>query len=163
MHGYGWDEYDVRYGGRQTIHDAENAIDITTEFVKIPGGQHGGSWGVRVKGTPREDAPDRLVTTLIFYSAMEGFGSLSVKNEANELGITGTVIMEGSSNELGSFTLEVTEGPESNRHPPPTHPSYAAKPLDKTLVATLQVPDQQIWQAKRMFLFHSKWQKLAAV
>lgn len=151
MHGYGWDEYDVRHGGRQIIHDAENAIDITTEFVKIPGGQHGGSWGVRVKGAPRENAPERLVTTMIFYAAMEGFGTLLVKNEPDELGIEGTVIMEGSSNELGAFMLEVTEGPESNKHPPPSHQSYAAKPLDRTLVATLQVPDEQAWQAKRMF------------
>lgn len=151
MDGYGWDEYDVRYGGRQTIHDAENAIDITTEFVKIPGGQHGGSWGVRVKGTPREDAPERLVSTMIFYAAMEGFGNLAVKNKVDELGIEGIVAMEGSSNELGTFTLKVTEGPNSNRHPPPTHKSYEAKPLDRTMVASLQVPDGQAWQAKRMF------------
>lgn len=150
MHGYGWDEYDVRYGGRQTIHDAGNSIDVTTEFVKIPGGQHGGSWGARIKGTPREDAPERLMTTMIFYAAMDGFGSLGVKNEADELGIEGAVALEGSSDELGSFTLEVTEGPESNRHPPPSHQSYAAKPLDRTMVASLQVPADQLWQAKRM-------------
>ncbi len=151
MHGYGWDEYDVRHGGRQTIHDAGNTIDISTEFVKIPGGEHGGSWGVRIKGTPREDAPERLVTTVIFYAAMEGFGSLEVKNEANELGIEGSVTMGGSSNELGSFTLEVTTGPDSNRHPPPVHQSYSQKPLDRTIVASAQVPAEQIWQAKRRF------------
>lgn len=151
MHGYGWDEYDVRYGGRQTIHDAGNSIDITTEFVKIPGGQHGGSWGVRIKGTPRDDAPEKLMTTMIFYAAMDGFGSLGVKNEADELGIEGSVTLEGSSSELGGFMLEVTEGPESNRHPPPSHQSYATKPLDRTMVASLQVPSEQLWQAKRMF------------
>lgn len=151
MHGYGWDEYDVRHGGRQTIHDAGNTIDITTEFVKIPGGQHGGSWGVRIKGTPREDAPQILMTSLIFYTAMEGFGSLGVKNEADRHGIEGSVMMEGSSSELGAFTLEVTTGPDSNKHPKPTHPSYAEKPLDRTIVASFQIPDEQIWQAKRMF------------
>lgn len=150
MHGYGWDEYDVRHGGRQTIHDAGNNIDITTEFVKIPGGQHGGSWGVRIKGTPREDAPEILMTSLIFYAAMEGIGSLDVKNKADRHGIEGSVIMGGSSSELGAFTLEVTTGPDSNKHPQPTHPSYADKPLDRTIVASFQTPDEQIWQAKRM-------------
>lgn len=148
MDGYGWDEYDVRHGGRQTIHDAGNMIDIITEFVKIPGGQHGGSWGVRIKGKPRDDAQERLVTTMIFYAAMEGFGSLSVKNEAEALGIEGTVTLEGSTSELGSFTLEVTNGPDSNKHPPPSHQSYASKPLDRTMVTSLQVPDDRIWQAK---------------
>ncbi|KAL9601901.1 MAG: hypothetical protein Q9219_002254 [cf. Caloplaca sp. 3 TL-2023] len=149
MAGYGWDEYDVRLGGRQTIHDAGNMIDITTEFVKVPGGSHGGSWAVRVKGKPREDAPEHLVTSVIFYAAMEGFGSLQVSNEGDlDLGVEGTVRMDGSSHELGDFALEVTEGPGTNVHPPPTHQSYASKPLDKTIVASLQVEDVNLWQAK---------------
>lgn len=151
MAGYGWEEYDARQGGRQVIHDTENHIDITTEFVKIPGGKHGGSWGVRVKGKPGADAPSQLFTTVVFYAAMEGFGSLSIKNEEEELGVEGSVVMEGSTSELGGFTLDVTEGPDSNRHPFSRHPSSAEKPLDRTIVTSLQVPDENIWQAKRMF------------
>lgn len=148
MAGYGWDEYDVRHGGRQTIHDAGNSIDITTEFVKIPGGQHGGSWGVRVKGIPREDAPARLISTVLFYAGMEGFGSLSVQNEKDDLGIVGSVTMEGSSNELGDFKIEITEGPNTNLHPPRNHKSYEEKPLDRSIVASLMVPEGAMWQAK---------------
>lgn len=148
MAGYGWDEYDVRTGGQQTIHDAGNNIDITTSFVKIPGGSHGGNWAVRVKGTPRQDAPEHLITTVIFYAGMEGFGSLGVRNEPNTLGIEGSLIMEGATNELGEFTLEITEGPDSNSPPPTVHASAAEKPLDRTLVASLQVPDEGIWQVK---------------
>jgi mannosyl-oligosaccharide glucosidase len=150
MAGYGWDEYDVRYGGRQIIHDEGNTIDITTEFVKIPGGKHGGSWGVRVKGTPRDDAPKQLYTTMIFYAGMEGFGSLNVKNQKNDLGIEGPVIMEGSTTELGSFGLEITGGPNTNKHPRPTHPIYAARPLDRSRILSLQVPEGNLWQAKCM-------------
>lgn len=148
MAGYGWDEYDVRHGGRQTIHDAGNSMDITTEFVKIPGGEHGGSWGVRVKGAPREDAPARLMSTVLFYAGMEGFGSLSVQNERDDRGVLGPVNMEGSSNELGDFKIQVTEGPITNSHPPPNHKSYEEKPLDRSVVASLQVPEGGIWQAK---------------
>ena len=151
MAGYGWDEYDVRNGGRQTIHDAGNSIDITTEFVKIPGGKHGGSWGVRVKGTPREDAPDRLISTVLFYAGMEGLGELKIRNEHDDLGMEGTVAMQGSSNELGDFSLDVTEGSAENAHPPRTHASYDQKPLDRTIVSSLQVPDGNMWQAKCMF------------
>ena len=148
MAGYGWDEYDVRHGGRQTIHDAENSIDLTTEFVKIPGGQHGGSWGVRVKGTPREDAPTRVITTVFFYAGMEGFGHLGVQNEKDDLGVLGPVTMEGSSNELGDFKIEVTEGPDTNVHPPKNHKSYDDKPLDRTIIASMQAPEGALWQAK---------------
>lgn len=162
MAGYGWDEYDVRLGGRQTIHDAGNMIDVTTEFVKVPGGSHGGSWGVRIKGTPRENAPEHLVTSMIFYAAMEGFGSLQVANEPDDLGLEGTVKMEGSSEGLGDFVLEVTEGPDGkNGHPGPTHKSYASKPLDRTIVSSLQVEDKDIWQAKgRLYPLLGVWSRL---
>ena len=149
MAGYGWDEYDVRDGGRQTIHDAGNNIDITTEFVKIPGGVHGGNWGVRIKGIPREDAPPNLLSTMIFYTAMEGLGSLEIANDRDPLGIAGTVTVKGQTAELGEFTIDITEGPESNMHPPPTHQSSQEKPLDRTLVASFQVPEEAIWQTKR--------------
>ena len=150
MAGYGWDEYDVRDGGRQTIHDAGNNIDITTEFVKIAGGLHGGNWGLRIKGTPREDAPPHLMSTVIFYTAMEGLGSLEIANEKDPLGIQGTVTIKGQTAELGEFTIDITEGPESNMHPPASHQSSQDKPLDRTLVASFQVPEDAIWQTKRM-------------
>ena len=158
MAGYGWDEYDVRHGGRQTIHDAGNSIDITTEFAKIPGGRDGGSWGVRIKGRPREDAPARQFTTVVFYAAMEGFGNLRVENEHDDLGIEGSVKMSGNTNELGDFTLEITEGPDTNKHPPPAHKSYADKPLDRTFVASLQASDDTVWQAKGTSCFPHDWQ-----
>lgn len=156
MVGYGWDEYDVRQGGRQTIHDAGNHIDVTTEFVKFPGGEHGGSWGVRIKGTPRESAPPRLVTTMILYTALEGLGSLQVENEEDPLGYEGTVLLRGETNDLGNFKLEVTEGPLTNAHPASQHETYASKPLDRTMVASFQVPDDQIWQTKPVIFSHMK-------
>jgi mannosyl-oligosaccharide glucosidase len=147
MAGYGWEEYDVRNGGRQTIHDTGNALDLTIDFIKAPGGTHGGSWGARIKGVPREDAPVPLASTIIFYAGMEGLGSLDMTNEKNELGYEGNVIIEGQSLDLGDFKIEVTEGPK-NKHPPPTHKSYEDKPLDRTMVTSLQVPEDVLWQAK---------------
>lgn len=149
MAGYGWDEYDVRQGGRQTIHDAGNKLDLTTEFVKFPGGQHGGSWGVRIKGTPREDAPARLMSTVIFYASMDGFGRLAVTNEPSDLGYEDTVSLKGNANGLGDFTVDITAGPDTNRYPPHVHETYGSKPLDRTLVASFEVPEEAMWQTKR--------------
>ena len=149
MAGYGWDEYDVRQGGRQTVHDAGNQLDLSTEFVKFPGGEHGGSWGVRIKGVPREDAPERLMTTLIFYTSMEGLGRVGVSNEPSDLGYEGTVTFNGQTNELGDFTIDITAGPDTNKHPPRTHETYGSKPLDRTMVASFQVPEEAIWQTAR--------------
>lgn len=53
--GYGWVQYDARSGGTQKVADRGNGVDLVMEWRKVEGGQHGGHWGVRITGTPRED------------------------------------------------------------------------------------------------------------
>lgn len=148
MAGYGWDEYDARNGGIQTIHDAGNSIDITTSFVKMQGGNHGGSWAVRIKGVPRADAPPALKTTVVFYASLEGLGTLGVVNERQEDGFEGDVILQGVSDGLGEYKLVVTKG--EGAHPAPSHPSYAENPLDRTIARSITVPEELLWQAKNL-------------
>jgi mannosyl-oligosaccharide glucosidase len=147
MRGYGWDEYDIRQGGRQTIHDTGNKLDLTIDFIKVPG-VHGGNWGVRVKGVPSQDASPEELTTIIFYAGLEGLGALEAAIEPDPLGFKGDVKFTGETPELGDFAIDVTAGPASNEHPRHTHPSYGDKPLDRTIVASLQIPPDQLWQTK---------------
>lgn len=154
LDGYGWDEYDVRTGGRQTIHDPANRIDITTEFIKFPGGQHGGSWGARIRGTPREDASPDLRTTVIWYNTMEGLGSLEAEGDDEDVGAEGDITLKGQTVELGDFELRITEG--TGEHPRTSHPSYDEKPLDKTFVHSAQLPDEALWQTKAVLFAHLK-------
>jgi mannosyl-oligosaccharide glucosidase len=149
MAGYGWEEYDIRNGGRQVIHDAGNNLDLTIDFVKVPGGSHGGNWAARIKGTPREDASPNLVTTMVFYAGMEGLGSLEFTNEAQDLGHEGTVTLHGQTMDLGDFDIGITSGPD-NTSPVRTHESWDQKPLDRTLAASTQLPAEAIWQAKNV-------------
>lgn len=146
MAGYGWEEYDARNGGRQVIHDTGNKIDLTIDYVKVPGGQHGGSWAARIKGTPRDDAPANLVTSLIFYAGMEAFGELGFQDadEGEE-----TVALHGETAELGSFDILFSDSSE-NSAPPKSHPSWDSKPLDKPVLSSLHIPGDAIWQAKNI-------------
>lgn len=52
LNGYTWTTYDAREGGVQVLNDGYNNVKITTEFIKVPGGKHGGSWAARIKGEP---------------------------------------------------------------------------------------------------------------
>lgn len=118
MAGYGWDEYDIRKGGRQTIHDAGNSLDLTIDFIKVHGGQHGGSWAARVKGVPRDDALPDQPTTVVFYSALEGLGNLGLHTKSDDSrGFEGDVKLAGYTSDLGEFTIDVTEGPRTNEYP----------------------------------------------
>jgi mannosyl-oligosaccharide glucosidase len=49
---YTWTVYDARDGGVQVLKDSQNNVRITTEFLKVAGGSHGGSWAARIKGEP---------------------------------------------------------------------------------------------------------------
>ncbi|TDZ12787.1 putative mannosyl-oligosaccharide glucosidase [Colletotrichum spinosum] len=149
LHGYGWDEYDARTGGIQSIHDEGNQIDITTSFVKVPGGAHGGSWAARIKGVPRPDAPSDLKTLLHYYVAQEGPEAelaFSADGEIDPLGFTGDVAFEGSSPELGKYKLVVTKG--DGNHPTSDHDLADKRPADRTTVRSLTVPADVQWQGK---------------
>jgi mannosyl-oligosaccharide glucosidase len=153
IHGYGWDEYDARTGGVQTIHDEGNGIDITTSFVKIPGGSHGGSWAARIKGEPRADAPQDLATTVVYYIAKDdGDGDLEAEADGTSpLGFTGDVTFLGRSDDLGDFSLVVTEGKGEN--PPNDHAISEQRPMDVTLVNSVSGTDAMSWQGRQvMFL-----------
>ncbi|KAK2751817.1 Processing alpha glucosidase I [Onygenales sp. PD_40] len=156
MAGYGWDEYDIRKGGRQTIHDAGNTLDLTIDFIKVSGGNNGGNWGARIKGKPRPDAPPQQATTLVLYAAMEGLGSLEFANEEDPLGYKGDVRFTGSTVELGDFAVDITRGPESNTYPPRSNEAYDDKPLDRTIVTGFQLPSEVLWQAKPILFAHMK-------
>jgi mannosyl-oligosaccharide glucosidase len=155
MAGYGWEEYDIRNGGRQTIHDAGNTIDLTIDFVKTPSSPKG-RWAVRIKGAPREDAPAQLMTTLVFYAGMDGIGSLEFANEQDDLGQRATVTLRGQTVDLGDFKIDITTGPDTNVAPKHSHPSWHSKPLDRTMASSMQVPSDALWQAKSILFTNMK-------
>ncbi|KAM0153568.1 hypothetical protein ACHAQE_007617 [Botrytis cinerea] len=146
MRGYGWEEFDARNGGKQTMYDESNGIDISTFFVKSPGGKHGGNWATRVRGKVRDGSPADLKTTMIFYASLEGLGSLTVANEQDDLGFEGEVNFNGDSDGLGEYKITVTPG--RGFHPASEHPSYQEKPLDRTFVHSLTIDEKLLWAAK---------------
>lgn len=159
MAGYGWDAYDPRTGGVQTVHDKGNGIDLETSFVKFDEGRAG--WGARIKGTIRDDAektmwsPDsvdeELKTAVWFTVGVEGLGSLEVQGAeaAEDFGFDRNVVFSGQTNDLGDFKLTIAEPRDPlNHHPFTGHPAYQYKPLDRTLVHSVQVPEEALWQSK---------------
>lgn len=142
MQGYGWTEYDARTGGSQTIHDAELHVDLTTEFLKS---DDGGSWSVRVTGTPRSDAPDDLTTTIVFHAAIEkaslGSRSLNCGDGGEKVRRRQNVEAEcrGDAPGLGSFEFSVTTDDKG-------------VPVHDTVVNSVEVDEDKIWQAKCMKL-----------
>jgi mannosyl-oligosaccharide glucosidase len=140
---YGWTAYDTREGGRQIIEDVENMINITTEFIKHSKGQSEGSWGLRIKGIPRPDAPEDLKTAVVFYVGMEAMEDCaSCKLAAREQ------LGAGDDKEVQAVNIDVS------------HPKLGSAGIhipvsvnregryEESVVKTLNVTKDQLWQAK---------------
>lgn len=140
---YGWTAYDTREGGRQIIEDVGNKINITTEFTKDHEGQSADTWGLRIKGIPRNDAPADLKTTVVFYVGMEAMQSCAgCKLEAREQLGPGEdksvhAINFGISHpQLGTAGIHISASMSEDGR------------SEGTVVKTLNVSDDKLWQAK---------------
>ncbi|KAF2717967.1 glycoside hydrolase family 63 protein [Polychaeton citri CBS 116435] len=161
MDGYGWDVYDPRSGGIQTVHDKGNGINLETSFVKFGDGE---TWAARIKGTPRKDAlpgagskvgKHELKTSVWLTVSLEGDGSVDIDGaeEAEDKGFEGDLVLGGETEELGAFKIHVLDN-KNNKKPEHKHPSYDGKPLDRTFVHSFQLPLEAVWQTKAL-LFSS--------
>ncbi|XP_054846005.1 mannosyl-oligosaccharide glucosidase isoform X2 [Eublepharis macularius] len=97
---YGWLRHDGLHFGTQEIRDG--GLRLRTEFVKRPGGRHGGDWSWRVAARAERTAgtPDTFLS-MFFYVATDGQGTLQpLVVEKNHL-----VSLTGTTEELGNFTI----------------------------------------------------------
>ncbi|XP_038600433.1 LOW QUALITY PROTEIN: mannosyl-oligosaccharide glucosidase [Tachyglossus aculeatus] len=106
-----WERHDGRSFGRQRIRDGP--LLLTTEFLKRPGGRHGGDWSWRVTArTQGAGAPALL--SLFFYAATDGQGRLRAEPAAGA---------RGRTEELGDFRLTLLP-PTDADGAEPRHASY---------------------------------------
>ncbi|KAG9252324.1 glycoside hydrolase [Emericellopsis atlantica] len=159
IHGYGWDEYDARTGGVQSIHDDGNKIDMTTSWVKIPGGDHGGNWAARIKGQLQDGAPLTTKTNVFYYFAQEGDASengatITVEGTGGEFGFEGDIKLKGTSDELGDYTIVVTKG--EGKHPTSKHSISESRRGDTTLVRSVEAAAEIQWQAKAVLFMQMR-------
>lgn len=143
MAGYGWAFYDPRIGGSQTILDTINKVDITVAFVK-PRHEEASSWALRVKGNVRADGQQAHKTTIIFYIGVEAPDShIQCIYPPKDPDRLHEIICSGHLNTLPDFEISFSY----NTTQVPTK-----EMLPSVAIHTLQVPEDQIWQAKPIFL-----------
>ncbi|QRW27438.1 glycoside hydrolase family 63 protein [Rhizoctonia solani] len=149
--GYTWTEQDLREGGVQVLKDPYNNLELTTEWLKVPGGSHGGSWAARIKGKPL-DSTKISRNSLIFYAGLEGLGGIDLENEEQENGYEGTINLVGITPELGDFSIRIVDGPDNVYITEGAHAEAFARTAGKTHVVGAVAPPGQVWQAKDILL-----------
>jgi mannosyl-oligosaccharide glucosidase len=145
---HAWIEYDPRVGGKQIIKDRQNDIALETEFYK----SEDGAWIARIKGTPLRGAKQDPITTIVFYTGLEGPGYVKLaKPQLTRKGLEGDIEFDGLSPDLGKFRLLVTDGPKTNKHPISEHPLEERRPSSNSHYASLDFPGNA-WRARDVFL-----------
>ncbi|CAE6460436.1 unnamed protein product [Rhizoctonia solani] len=149
--GYTWTEQDLREGGVQVLKDPYNNLELTTEWLKVPGGNHGGSWAARIKGKPLD--PTKISrNSLIFYAGLEGLGGIDLENEEQENGYEGAINLIGVTPDLGDFSIRIVDGPDNAYITQGAHAEAFARTAGKTHVVGAVAPPGQVWQAKDILL-----------
>ncbi|KAH9053836.1 glycoside hydrolase [Lactarius vividus] len=147
LDGYTWTQFDPREGGIQVVKDPHNNVQVTTELLKVAGGEHGGSWAARIKGEPIfEGQPSR--TSFVFYAGLEGMGGLELETDEDENGIDGPIVLTGFTPELDDFNIRVVDGPNNKFFSGGPSADAFAKRIGKTHYNGFRVPVGNIWQAK---------------
>jgi mannosyl-oligosaccharide glucosidase len=140
---YGWIAYDAREGGRQSIEDPGNKINLVTEFVKYSEGQSQGNWGLRVRGIPRSEAPEDFKTTVVFYIGMEAMEACAdckldarQQFEPDDDKTVQAVNMNIAHPKLGTAGIHIPV------------PINAEEKREVAYIKTLNVTEDKLWQGK---------------
>lgn len=163
-----WVEYDPRIGGKQVIEDSDCHITITIDFIKSEDGK---SWAVKVHSKPHVGY-ELATTSFIWYSGLEtekgidtvgGIpnmedvdfsnqedGYLFLETTKSTNGYKGNLKLSGVSESLGLFSIEINDGPITNKHPKNSIGRSDLNPR-KTHHLSLKVPNDNVWKAKEIF------------
>ncbi|ORY48586.1 glycoside hydrolase [Rhizoclosmatium globosum] len=147
LEAYAWLEHDGRNYGSQTIKDGKSNVEIKTDFVKVPGGQYGGEWAVRISGTPIDASKDTAIA-LYFYTALTGEGSLELLDAKSAKRGLNQVQLNGNVPSLGDFSFVIHDDP-NNSEPESTKKEYRKfADLSKTQYAAFNTPPGSTWKVK---------------
>ncbi|KAG0053545.1 Processing alpha glucosidase I [Gryganskiella cystojenkinii] len=144
---YGWLKHDGRSFGVQQLKDTRNNVELTTDFIKIPGGEHGGSWGARISGKPiREGEP--MSISAIYYMGLDGEGTFGL--DKNNFVPISPIHFSGKTADLGDFefTLEQTKGADSADRLHYAAMTKGADSADRLHYAAMSLPQGSVWRAK---------------
>ncbi|KIM30861.1 glycoside hydrolase family 63 protein [Serendipita vermifera MAFF 305830] len=153
LNSYTWTEHDMRQGGVEVIKDGINNVELKIEWLKVPGGAHGGSWAARISGKPmRRDRPLRV--SMIYYFGLEGLGSLDWNSDQNDDGITGPIHMSGTTPDLGDFKIRIEDDSTSQYTTRGGHAADFAPRLGKIHYFGTEMPAGDVWKAKDYLYQH---------
>ncbi|KAJ1949901.1 Processing alpha glucosidase I, partial [Linderina macrospora] len=144
---YGYSRHNGRDFGEQTMRDNDQAVEIRSQFIKVPG-EYGGSWAARISGKTLGNGKEGAA--LMYYFGLEGNGTMKMTVEDD------VAVIRGQTEELGKFTVRVVPA-ASNKAPRLPKKLRRVKGLtvgQKISGIAMNVPGDEVWKAKDFFSEH---------
>ncbi|SCV71839.1 BQ2448_4533 [Microbotryum intermedium] len=148
---YTYTQHDARTAAKQLIKDHMNNVELTTQFLKVPTGEKGGDWAVRISGKPIDDSKLARISLFNYFGNDASLGFLDLEKPDSE-GMVGPVTIRGETPELGSFKITVTN---SDSNEAVSEGKYAADfgdKLERTHFLGTTVAPGEVWKAKSVVI-----------
>ncbi|RUS86055.1 hypothetical protein EGW08_006209 [Elysia chlorotica] len=100
LESYVWLKHDGENFGEQEIK--EKLFTVKTDFVKQPGGEHGGDWSARISFIPKDPSLSVVVSSFFYVALDQDNGRLEPKLTKGRL-----TSVDGWHEDLGSFELQM--------------------------------------------------------
>ncbi|ORX74749.1 glycoside hydrolase, partial [Linderina pennispora] len=142
---YGYSRHNGRDFGEQTMRDSDQAVEIRSQFIKVPG-ERGGSWAAGITGKTLEGGKEGAA--LMYYFGMEGNGTMKMSIEDD------VAVIRGQTEELGEFTARIVPAASNKppRLPKKLRKVKAVKAGQKVAGLAMNVPGDDVWKAKDLFM-----------
>ncbi|RKP05923.1 glycoside hydrolase [Thamnocephalis sphaerospora] len=143
---FGYVKHDGRFFGVQELVDPEIRYSLKTEFVKQPGGDHGGNWAVRISGTPNVTDTHPAHASIIFYLGFDGIGDMELVNKITDnKGFTEPINIIGDTEGLDKFNFKIVDA---------HHMWIGPNSTTVSRVLGMRIVDENLWRAKELLEKH---------
>lgn len=151
---FSWVAYDPRVGGKETIIDHENNINLTISFVKSHDGKN---WATRIDGEAIDPNKKTAISIITYMNQNIGANTKSKKTKPylklNKPILNNDLEFSGYSSELDKYSINFTDnfGSYFEESSLPTMEIAPGSDSSKTSHVSLTIPDEEVWKAKDVF------------
>ncbi|CAL9734143.1 mannosyl-oligosaccharide glucosidase [Monosporozyma servazzii] len=150
---FSWVAYDPRIGGKESIIDHENNINLTISFVKSHDGKN---WATRIDGKPID--PNKKTAISIITYMNQNVGTTNPKNTKPYLKLNKPISNDelefsGYSSELDKYSISFKDnfGTYFQNSSLSTMEIAPGSDCSKTSHVSLTIPDEEVWKARDVF------------
>ncbi|GAA5950730.1 hypothetical protein JCM21900_000496 [Sporobolomyces salmonicolor] len=146
---YTFTEHDGRGAGKEVIKDPLNNVELTIQFLKVPGDEHGAfTWAVRIEGKPLQEGQVSRISLINYFGNDSPLGFLELENDEDDEGLEGAIKLKGTTQGLGEYTIRIVDHELNSEITPGPHAEDFGDRLDRTHFFGTPAPAGQVWQAK---------------